>query len=242
MKKYHLVIVAAILATACAEASKEMFRANAAIHFKMPAGDTTLITRGDTIIYSFAFDPVATRREICIPVELIGFAADRDRTYRVLLTPDTNTREGDHHLPVNPLQTLPAGKTTDSLRVTFLRAPDMQQSVRKIHLAIRDGGDLAAGTRERLTVTIQVSDILQRPAWWNEWWNEYFGGAYDPQIYRAWMNIWGGAGDLTAYPYPGWWYAPQVLTALIDLKAYFDQHETYYINNPTVRIIIPYPN
>ncbi|MDR1273955.1 MAG: DUF4843 domain-containing protein [Odoribacteraceae bacterium] len=242
MKRHLYYIAGALLALAsCSEASREMFHAPDGVYFRMPAGDTTLITRADTIVYSFAFDFTATRREICIPVEIVGFAASTDRTYRVQITNHGDAREGLHYDAVNPVQTIRAGKTRDSLRVTFSRTPDMQRAAKKIGITILPGGDLPGGVRERMHVAVQVSDVLEKPSWWDKW-NGKFGGAYDPQIYKAWMGIWGGKGDLSAYTQPNWWGAPQVLTAIIDLKTYFEAHETYYLDRPTVRIIIPYPS
>jgi hypothetical protein len=243
MKRHLYYYIAGTLLSlaSCSEASREMFNSPAGVYFRMPEGDTALIARADTIVYSFAFDLTATRREICIPVELVGLAADGDRSYRVEVTPADGTREGLHHEPVSPVQTFRAGKTRDSLRVTFLRAPDMQREARRIDITIRDGGDLLPGIRERLHVAVQVSDILEKPAWWDAW-NARFGGAYDPQIYRAWIAIWGNKGDLSDYPSPYWNTAAKPLVALYDLKAYFDERETFYLDRPTVRIIIPYPN
>ncbi|MDR0766324.1 MAG: DUF4843 domain-containing protein [Odoribacteraceae bacterium] len=240
MKRQLYIIIIGVLSlvAACSEAEREMFHAPDAIYFRMPQGDTTLIIREDTIIYSFAFDPeTITRREIYIPVELVGLAADRDREYLVEITNIDETREGVHYDALHAKQVFPAGKMRDSLRVTFLRTADMQQKAKKINITIRSGGDFAEGVVERLFVSIEVSDILVKPAWWDNW-GEYFG-PYDPQVYRAWINIWGGTGDLSAYPYPGWGYSPGVLTAIIDLRRYFEEHEVYYLDNPTVRIILP---
>ena len=244
MKQRYYTFLAGLLALpgACSEASREMFSAPDAIYFRMPQGDTTLILREDTVVYSFAFDLVSTRHEICIPVEVVGYAAARDREYNITVTNIGDTREGVHYEPLDSKQPFPAGKTRDSLRVTFLRAADMQQEAKKIGITIRESEDFTLGVAECLYVAIQVSDILERPTWWTDRWNPYFGGAYDPQIYRAWMAIWGGKGDITAYPNPDWWSSPQVLTALIELKRYFDENEVYYLDRPTVRIVIPYPS
>jgi hypothetical protein len=247
MKRISIVhiIVAGILVlvAACSEAEKELFHAPDAIYFRMPEGDTSLVVREDTVVYSFAFDPDSiTRREICIPVEIIGFASNRDREYLVEVIHVGDAREGVHHDTIRPVQVFRAGRTRDSLRVVLFRTADTRQQAKKIGLRVRPGGDFIEGVRECLFVTIQVSDILERPTWWNDYWNPYFGGTYDPQIYRAWMGIWGGTGDISAYRYPSWWDCPQVLTAIIDLKRYFDEHETYYYSDPTRRIIIPYPS
>lgn len=242
---YTAIIGLLALAAACSEASKTMFSAPDAVYFEtLPLqGDTTLIVREDTIIYSFAFNPDSvTRHNIYIPVEIVGFAADRDREYTVEVTNIGDTREGVHYDAISAVQVIRTGKTRDSLVVTFSRTADMRDQPRKIGVAIRDGRDFAGGVNECLFVAIQVSDILERPKWWNAAWNSYFGGTYDPQIYRAWINIWGGTGDISAWPSPGWWYCPQVLTAIVELKRYFDEHETYYFSDPTRRIIIPYPS
>jgi hypothetical protein len=242
MKRLYYTLVTALLLASCSEASRQMFSAPDAIYFRMPLGDTTLIIREDTVVYSFAFEPVPTTREICIPVEVIGYASGSDRKYLVEVTEFDGTRAGTHYEAISAVQVLPAGKTRDSLRVTFLCTPDMRDAVKKIGITIRPGEDFAEGVNECLHVAVQVSDILERPTWWNDSWNTYFGGTYDPQIYKAWMTIYGGKGDLTAYPYPSWWDCPQVLTAVIDLKRYFDENEVYYLKNPSVRIVIPYPS
>ncbi|MDR2413476.1 MAG: DUF4843 domain-containing protein [Odoribacteraceae bacterium] len=239
----HAITGILLLASACSEAEKELFHAPDAIYFRMPQGDTSLIIREDTVIYSFAFDPdVITSRDIYIPVEIVGLAANKDREYIVEITNIGETKEGLHYEAVNTSRVLPAGKTRDSLRVTFFRAPDMREQARKIGVTIRPSGDFIEGVAECLFVAIQVSDILERPKWWNNAWNHYFGGTYDPQIYRAWIEIWGGKGDISAYPYPDWWSAPRVLTAIIDLKRYFDEHEVYYYSDPTRRIVIEFPS
>lgn len=233
---YYYITGALLLLGACSEATREMFDTPPAVYFQMPQGDTTLIVREDTVVYSFAFDLTSTRREICIPVQLIGFAADRDRKYNIEITNIGDTRAGVHYEAVATEQTLAAGKTVDSLRVTFLRTPDMQQGAKKVAFTIRPGGDLAEGLRDQLHVAIQVSDILEQPEWWDTW-SRYFG-PYDRQIYEQWMTIWGGTGDLTNHT-PGWGYSPQVHTAIIGLRVYFDEHEVYYLDNPSVRIILP---
>ncbi len=229
--------IALLFAGACTEADKETFRGPESIYFRMPQGDTTLIIRKDTVIYSFAFDPVLTQREIYIPVEVIGFASSHDRTYTIKVANVKNTKSGVHYEAISEQQHFPAGKMLDSLKVVFNRTEDMQREACKIEIMIKAGGDFVQGITESLLVAIQVSDILEEPSWWEMW--RPILGVYDHQIYRQWIKIWGGTGDLSGYTGTSWFEAPQVLTAIIDLKKFFEANSAYYSND--VRIIIPGP-
>lgn len=236
---FGIISIILLLIFACGEANKEMFKGPESIYFRVPQGDTTLIIREDTIVFSFAFDLNSSQREILIPVEISGFPTDYDRKYMVEVTNIGDTKAGIHYETISKEQVLPAGKMTDSLKVIFYRTEDMGKSAKKIGISIQDGGELIKGVEECLYMAIQVSDILEKPEWWNTW-EDYFG-RYDPQVYREWMRIWGGTGDISEYTEPGWWQAPQVLTALIDLRSYFsklDPPATYEDSTP---IMIPGP-
>ena len=234
-----IVSLGLLLFGACSEAKKEMFQGPEAIYFRIPQGDTTLIIRRDTIVYSFAFDLEATQREICIPVEVTGFASAQERKYHVEVTPFGNTTANVHYNTVATEQTFPANKMIDSLRVVFLRHEEMQREVKKIGITIREGGDFIEGVTECLYIAIQVSDILERPEWWSAW-QRYFG-RFDTQVYRAWMRIWGGTGDLNPYKdltYKSWSDAPQIMTAILELKRYFEENPASYEDDGS-SIIIP---
>ena len=72
------------LGIACSEADRDLFEGPVGINFRIPKTseeikdyklrDSSLIFREDTMVYSFAFDMVNTEREICVPVEVTGFA------------------------------------------------------------------------------------------------------------------------------------------------------------------------
>ncbi len=240
MKKLQYIASALLACCAfagCTEAEKTMFDAPDAISFRMPAADADkkLIIRDDTIVYTFAYDPVETR-EICIPLEVVGFAAQKERKYRIEVKNIGTMTPGTDYVALDPVQTFPAGKMYDSLRVVFNRTPSMASQVKKIEINITDGGDFVMGPRENLFVAIQVSDILEEPTWWNHWKGGF--GTWHPTKLREWIRIWGGTGELRTDRSPSWYYHPKELTALLQLKKVF-QDNVFYDFDGTTRLTIP---
>ncbi|WP_455968258.1 DUF4843 domain-containing protein [Butyricimonas virosa] len=245
MKKLHYILLGIIFASmfACSEADKEMFKGPDSICFRFPQTsddideyrklDSSLIFREDTVVYSFAFDMEATERVICIPVQIGGMATGHERTYMIEGEEYNGTQAGVHYEALRKEQVLGAEKTTDSLRVKFFRR-DMDKVARKIGLRIKTGGDFVEGAQERLFLAIQVSDILEKPSWWDNW-SDCFG-TFHPIKYREWIKIYGGTGDLTGKR-PDWWVAPLELTLILELKELFEREEFYDENN--VRLTIP---
>ncbi len=246
MRRFNILIGMLLLymVSACSEADREMFEETAAINFDIPLTssaiteyrklDSTLIFREDTMVYSFAFDLELQEREICVPVEITGFASDKDRKYIVEVEEMNGAKAGVHYEPISREQILGKGKTRDSLRIKFYRK-DMDQpgQARKLGLRIKSGGDFIEGIEERLFVAVQVSDILEEPSWWKKWIGCF--GMFHPIKYREWMKLYGGTGDLTDKD-PDWWSAPLELTLILDLKALFEREEFY---DGDTRLVIP---
>ena len=88
--------------------------------------------------------------------------------------------------------------------------------------------------KEKLFVAVQVSDILEKPDWWDNWIGCF--GTFHPVKYREWMKLYGGTGDLTGKR-PDWWYAPLELTLILDLKRMFEENE--FLDENGKRLLIP---
>ena len=226
---------------ACQEADKEMFDANkTALYFKLEdlKNDKTLILREDTIVYTFAYDDVEEvhQKEVYIPVELVGFAAGRQRTWHIEVEAAANTKEGVDYEPLATEQVYAAGKTVDSLRFVWKRSPSMQKEVKKLNLRIVSGGDFEAGVQEKLFVSLQASDILEKPDWWDDW--EAAFGSWHPTKLREWIKIWGNKDlEKTNPDYVNFSYYPQECTAIVKLHDLFENEEFYDENE--VRLYIP---
>lgn len=241
MNRFYIGIVVLVTGwlTACRETDKEMFdEGMAGIYFKIQnlKKDSTLILRQDTIVYTFAYDSEeVTGREVCIPLELIGDAGNRERNYRVEVKAAENTVEGRDYEPIVSEQVFPAGKITDSLRITWKRNSSMHQEVKKLDIAIVLGGDFSVGLEEKVFVSLQVSDILEKPLWWDDWEDGF--GSWHPTKLREWIKIW-GRKDLPVDP---WFLAfaayPQECTAIVKLHDLFERKEFYDENG--VRLYVP---
>ena len=145
------------LGIACSEADRDLFEGPVGINFRIPKTseeikdyklrDSSLIFREDTMVYSFAFDMVNTEREICVPVEVTGFAKEVDRKYYVEVVEYNGAKAGVHYDAVPTEHVLAAGKVKDSLRILFHRV-DMDKQARKIGITIKRGGDFIEGVKE----------------------------------------------------------------------------------------------
>lgn len=226
---------------ACQDADKEMFGADqTGIYFKLDnlKEDKTLILRKDTVVYTFAYDDIEDvhQREVYIPVELVGFAAGRERTYRIEVEPAANTRADVDYEPLATEQVYSAGKTVDSLRFVWKRNPSMQKEVKKVNIRIVSGNDFGAGVEEKLFVSLQASDILEKPDWWDSW--EAAFGSWHPTKLREWIKIWGKEDLKKINPdYLNFFYYPQECTAIVKLHDLFENEEFYDEND--VRLYIP---
>ena len=145
MNRFYIAIIVSLLLgmVACQEADKVMFTTDTSgIYFKLGAlkKDSALILRQDTIAYTFVYDPEEVgKREICIPVELVGNAVDRDRKYSIEIQAAGNTVEGTDYEPVKTEQVFCSGKTIDSLRIVWKRNLSMQKEVKKLNIRIVGG-------------------------------------------------------------------------------------------------------
>lgn len=241
MNRFYIAIIVSLLLgmVACQEADKVMFTTDTSgIYFKLGAlkKDSALILRQDTIAYTFVYDPEEVgKREICIPVELVGNAVDRDRKYSIEIQAAGNTVEGTDYEPVKTEQVFCSGKTIDSLRIVWKRNLSMQKEVKKLNIRIVGGGDFTEGVEEKLFVALQASDIFEKPDWWDGW--EIGFGAWHPTKLREWIKIW-GRESLPVKPWmPGFSNYPQECTAIVKLHDLFERKEFYDENEN--RLYVP---
>ena len=242
MNKIYILIVSflALCGVACQDADREMFSGEKiGIYFKLSnlSKDATLILRKDTVVYTFAYDDVdeVRDREICIPVELVGYAAGIERKYHIEVEAAGNTVEGVDYEPIALEQTVAADKTVDSLRFVWKRNQTMQKEVKKLNIRIVSGGDFMAGVEEKLFVSLQASDILEKPVWWDSWYDAF--GSWHPTKLREWIQIW-GREDLEANPWViSFFYYPQECAAIIKLHDLFEKEE--FVDENGVRLYIP---
>lgn len=231
----------------CQEADKLMFHELNALSVRVPRYDQSLLCRGDTVTYSFAFENVAvTEKTIKIPVEAAGFAKSYDRTYHIALTLGKDVVNGVNFKELTTEQTIHAEMGIDTLEVTLYRTKDILEGSKLFKLELVEGGDFVLGIEGVTSMIIRFSDVLEEPAWWVNW-KKYFGPFHRIK-YQEWMRIWGGTGDLTGSKYwGGISTAPKEIMAIKELQKYFEENPRYTNesagdpNNLGERIVIPCP-
>lgn len=236
-----IAAVLAFLALACQEADREMYPLSLeGVYFEadgVTKYDSTLLLKGDTIVYSFAYEDLSfDRYRMCVPVQLAGRFADKDRTYRVEVISASSAQETVDYEPFELEQTVRKGKMIDTLWVVWKRSKAMTQRAKQLGLRIVEGGDLVPGVDEKRTIWLQASDILEKPDWWDAW-EEGFG-SWHPIKLREWVKIW-GREPLADYLWNGinWNNYPQECTAILKLKGLFEKEE--FVDDNGVRLVIP---
>ncbi len=246
MKKLISIVLLILFFISCRE-DDLMFHELNAISMRIPRYDPSLLFRGDTVTYSFAFENVAvTEKTIKIPIELAGFATSHDRNYRIALELGEDVVNGENFKELLSDQVFHAGVGVDTLEVTVYRTKDIKQKSKLFKLELVEGGDLILGIEGETSMIIRFSDVLEEPAWWVNW-KKYFGD-FHPIKYQEWIRIWGGTGDLSGGKYwGGISTAPKEIMAIRELQKYFEENPRYTNedagdpNNLGERIVIPCP-
>lgn len=236
MKTIYIIFLA-FLALSCSESKHTFFDAPDSIHFRLYNFDKDIELEGDTIKYSFAFvsDDIKSKL-LKIPIELAGYIKDFDRKYNIRVEEYGDTKNGVHFKKIIENQIFHAGKVRDTLKVLVNRTEDMLKSSFLLGIHIIEGDDLTTGLKEKLFVAIKVSDILEKPSWWDKW-HTYFGD-YNVIKFKKWIELWGGKGDLSG-KYPGWGHSPKEVAAIFELRRYFENNPTY--DNEGNLIVVPCP-
>ncbi len=237
--KYITVSLVAVFALSmCSEADEPTYSGPESVYFRMPAKDfdDSLIIDKDTITYTFAYYPELNEREIPVPIEVTGLAANHTRTYAVNVRAASGTLEGVDYRQVATTQTFAAGTMYDTLWVTFYRTAEMQTKVKKLEITIVGGGDLLPGVQENLLVELHVSDMLEKPVWWDTWRNGF--GTWHPTKLREWIRIWGGKGDLPIASYVSIMSHSKEVMAIYKLRERFET-EAFYDEESGARLTIP---
>lgn len=236
---FHLFIsgLLCLFYAACSENDKLLFNDNASIYFRIPKGDTTLIIQADTVVYSFAFeDPELVNTFVMrLPVESTGLAPSYERKYKIHIVPELSTAiEGTDFQALQETYTMPAQKGLDTLLLTVNRTESMQVAPKNLVLEMVATDDFKLGPQERVRIYLRISDILERPEWWDEW--EPYMGAYGRKKHDKWLKIWGKDPLPTDVSMIHPFYTPKELMAIQDLRIYFEQNPTYENGE---RVVVP---
>jgi len=159
------------------------------------SGDTTKVK---PIEYSFAFHPGVNKDTVPIPIMLIGKLSDEDRPVVIDVDPAHSTAlASDYELPGPNL--LHAGRVMDTIVLVLNNSNRLKNGKFKIRLMLNESEHFRLGPPDNRYVDVTFSDMIARPAWWNETVERNFLGGYSDTKYRLFIEA-TGIADMTGLP------------------------------------------
>lgn len=241
MKKIAYIVVAfavIIVGASCSEADQLMFTTTDGVYFKNLAKDDSrdkkVVVREDTLIFSFAYETDVEQYTIKLPVEVMGFTADQDREYKIVIDPKSTAKAGIHYKALKEKFIMPKGIGVDTVEIVVFRHLDLATDVKDLVLNLAVSDDFTLGRKENISVTVRFSDMLEEPEWWEDW--SPYMGKYHRIKHQEWMKV---AIDFDIYgkesKIPGELWTnpgsnldiPYELMAINTLKKYFDENPRY---------------
>ena len=172
MKKIGILgMFLGVLLTACQENEMNGFDNEGAVYFQLSSQWSNTV---DSIVYSFAGKTEITHT-VKLQVNLMGEAADHDRTVRVTLDPSlTTAKEGTHYEALQASYTLPAGAYTMEIPVVLLgNDPALEERSFQVAVKLEASDDLSLGLSKRIVARVIVSKLLTRPPYWEDAFGPY---------------------------------------------------------------------
>jgi len=124
-------------------------------------------------------------------VEVVGFPATVDRTYKVRVVDTLSTTDADvFELPET--LTIKAGKVVDTCWITFNKTAAIGVAPQRLVVGLEPTSDFELGQREYLYNIIYVTNAISKPAWWDSVSSSYLG-AYSDKKFRLFIELTGVA-------------------------------------------------
>ena len=177
MKKiFYIGIFLGLLSAACQENEMKDFDSNGAVYFQLSAQWSNSV---DSVVYSFAGKPEDTYT-VKLQVNLMGSAADYERTVRVTLDKQlTTAKEGTHYDALHSSYTLPAGAYRMEIPIVLHgNDPELEERTFQIALTLEASDDLQLGLSKRTSARVIISKLFTKPVYWEEYGLEYYFGTY----------------------------------------------------------------
>ena len=148
----------------------------------------------DSLNYTFS-TAASDVQEMVMPVdvEVMGPVADHDRIASVAVD-ETKTTAGSDLYSLPKTVTVEAGKSKAVLQVTLKRSALLQTKAVRLYLKVEATSDFAVGVNEQNHLLLIWSDMISKPANWDDDLKEFFG-EYSDAKYRFMLANAEGMGE-----------------------------------------------
>lgn len=217
----HLCLYAMLALSACSCTQDESFSFRGASGISFERASYRLAM--GSLPYSVA-DTV-----IRIPLTAVGSASTSPRSYRLkVIDTVTTAKAGVHFQPFSTERILPAGATSDTLRINILRRNLNEDSLYVLTVGISEKTELPPIIAELSKMQLVFDNRLDMPTWWPEL--AYWLGEYDKKKYQKFIE-WNGSPvtqkEMNERKY-------EYLRIFKKVKAYFEAHPQEGVNFPDV--------
>lgn len=166
---------------------------------------------------------------IRIPLTAVGSASTAPRSYRLkVIDTATTVKAGVHFQLFSTERILPAGATSDTLRINILRRNLNEDSLYVLAIGISEKTELPPIIAELSKMQLVFDNRLDMPIWWPEL--AYWLGEYDKKKYQKFIE-WNGSPvtqkEMNERKY-------EYLRIFKKVKAYFEAHPQESVNFPDV--------
>lgn len=164
--------------TACDNENQKMFDGAPGLHLNLSSTDL------DSMVYSF-MNISADHLVVNLPVQLTGYAADKDRTFKLEVDQvNTTAKAGIHYEPLADEYVLKKGAYQMNVPVTLKYTRELDSVAVRLTLVLKPSEDFAFDIPYRQQVTMIASNLLPVIPESNWWAYESYFGKYSQVKHR----------------------------------------------------------
>ena len=190
IKAPFLVLAAILLFASCAKNKELLFDQSAAIYVS---------STPDSAEYSFATSPTTiTVDSVLMTFRIIGNASDKDREIKLVPRAISTAKPGYHYKVGKAV--VKANMFDAVVPVYLYRRAGLKDSTLLAILDIEENADFKIGYPKQLRFKLTISDILTKPAIWDNAWAPYFG-TYSQVKFRFLLTV-TGRTNWPSFPFP----------------------------------------
>ncbi len=218
---FCLVFLLPCFLVSCEENDPKGFNGEDAVYFQADAGNWSNVT--DSVTYSFA-GKNSKKDVVELLVNLMGYPADHDRTFKVMVNQElTTAKEGIHYEALKSEYTLKSGEMQAVIPVTVMNTDEgLKEKTVQLVVSLLPTDELGLGISSRTTIRIIISNVLTKPSYWDRYSMTYYFGSYSRSKHEMFIQILGrnfppSASEMSA----SWSYWQDASTYL---NNYFTEH------------------
>lgn len=216
--------------TACDDENQKMFDGAPGLHLDLTSADL------DSIVCSF-MNVSEDHIVVQLPVQLTGYVADKDRTFKMEVDPkNTTAKAGVHYEALADEYVLKKGDWQVEVPVTFKYTRELDSVAVRLTLVLKPSEDFVSDISYRQQVTLIASNLLPVIPEDNWWAYESYFGTYSQVKHRYILSELKLNTIMNFEIIEDWYYWNEDLKGAYGqtMNNFFATHEIYDENNQRI--------